>query len=175
MSAKSLPPLVYGPVNSGGDQYDDWGETAVLNRHTNFLGVTDEDYLVMHRYDYHQYNDTAEQFATDLNNMGSSISADMAPESRFPVTISEFNVHTNDTFDTLSDTVDTSAWNLPAGTPFLLEEVSEDYYGAGRRWAAPRLHRHQFGRKSAILLPLGSRAHSRSLITFVRTAGRDLF
>ena len=29
--------------------------------------------------------------------------------------------------------VDTSAWNLPAGTPFLLEEVSEDYYGAGRR------------------------------------------
>ena len=253
---KELTPLVYGPVNSGGNQYSDWGRAGVVNRHTNFLGVTDPNYLVMHRYDYHQYNDTPSQFASDLNNMRSSISADMAPEPRFPLSVSEFNVHTNGRFDTFSETidepelytrlgaisvqltrnfedelycfkfgqtlnsnanfpvtkngthycnnteapythggvtragevwrlfnkalkpggdqlrfdrdsdgslddfefsvtfvpetncyyvfsanegsntqlsVDTSAWNLPAGTPFLLEEVSEDYYGAGRR------------------------------------------
>ena len=257
MYGKSLTPLVYGPVNSGGDEYDDWGETGVLNRHTNFLGETDDDYLVMHRYDYHQYNGSPSDFSGALNSMRSSMTNDMAPERRFPLSISEFNVHTNGTFDDLQETIDTpdlyvrfgaissrlarnfedelycfkfgqtlnsdddanfpitkngmhysnsdgapfthggvtrsaevwrlfnkalkaggdqlnfsaddsldeiefsvtfvpevnnyyifsandgsgeqltvdvSAWNLPAGTPFLLEEVSEDYYGAGRRW-----------------------------------------
>lgn len=104
---KSLTPLIYGPVNSGGDQYNDWGEAGVLNRHTNFLGEEDDNYWVMHRYDYHQYNDTPAQFASDLNRMRSAISADMAPETRFRMSISEFNVHTNGFFDTIPETLDT--------------------------------------------------------------------
>ena len=107
MYDKSLTPLVYGPVNSGGDEYDGWGETGVLNRHTNFLGETDDDYLVMHRYDYHQYNGSPSDFSGALNAMRVSMTNDMAPERRFPLSISEFNVHTNGTFDDLEETIDT--------------------------------------------------------------------
>ncbi|MDP0490948.1 MAG: hypothetical protein Q7Q71_07865 [Verrucomicrobiota bacterium JB023] len=104
---KSLTPLVYGPVNSGGDAYQSWGSVGVRNRHTNFLGETDPDYLVMHRYDYHQYNSSPSGFASELNDMRADIAADMAPETRFRMSISEFNVHTNGTFDTIPETLDT--------------------------------------------------------------------
>ena len=104
---KSLTPLVYGPVNSGGDEYDDWGRVGVINRHTNFLGEVDPDYLVMHRYDYHQYNGSPDQFSSELNAMQDGLDADM--DERFPLSISEFNVHTNGTFETLDTTIDTPA------------------------------------------------------------------
>ena len=106
-SGKSLTPLIYGPVNSGGDQYEDWGRVGVQNRHTNFLGVTDPDYLVMHRYDYHQYNDTPDVFASEFSSIRNGLDSDM--DDRFPTSISEFNVHTNGTFETLDTTIDTPA------------------------------------------------------------------
>jgi len=104
---KSLESLVFAPVNSGGDgPYSGWGDLAVANRHVNFLGVSDPGYLVMHRYDYHEYNSTPSQFASSLNSLRSSISADMAPETRFPMSISEFNVHTNSNFNAIPETLD---------------------------------------------------------------------
>ncbi len=127
---KTLVPLVYAPVNSGGNSYSSWGSVGVTNRHTNFLGVTDPNYLVMHRYDYHQYNDTPAQFATDLNNMKNSIAAAMAPETRFPMSISEFNVHTNGTFDTIPETLDTPAKyaRLGAISAQLAKNLEKDLY-----------------------------------------------
>jgi hypothetical protein len=106
---KSLEPLVYGPVNSGGaDVYNGsgWGDTMVANRHVNFLGETDPNYWVAHRYDYHEYNSTPSEFASNLSSLRSNLSADMSPETRFPVSISEFNVHTAGEFDTMADTID---------------------------------------------------------------------
>ena len=106
LDSKSLTPLIYAPVNSGGDQYSRWGSVGVENRHTDFLGNTDPNYLVMHRYDYHLYNSSASQFANTLSDIQSAIENEMAPETPFPTSISEFNVHTNSTFDGLEDTLD---------------------------------------------------------------------
>ena len=104
---KSLTPLIYAPVSAGGNSYNSWGGYAVANRHTNFLGVTDPGYLVMHRYDYHQYNSSPSGFGSSLNTLKSDIAADMAPETRFRMSISEFNVHTNGTFQGMPETLDT--------------------------------------------------------------------
>lgn len=106
---KSLETLIYGPVNSGGsDVYSGsgWGDYAVANRHVNFLGETDPNYWVMHRYDYHEYNSQPSEFGSNLSSLRSAMSADMSPETRFPITISEFNVHTNGEFDTKTKTLD---------------------------------------------------------------------
>jgi hypothetical protein len=109
MYGKSLDPLVYGPVNSGGadpSSYDEWGGYAVENRHVNFLGETDANYLVLHRYDYHEYNSTPSEFGSNLASLRSALNADMDPETRFPISLSEFNVHTAGTFDEMEDTID---------------------------------------------------------------------
>ncbi|MDF7809151.1 DNRLRE domain-containing protein [Pontiellaceae bacterium B12219] len=109
MYNKSLEPLVYAPVNSGGakpSSYNDWGGYLVENRHINFLGETNENYLVMHRYDYHEYNSTPSAFASGLSSLRSALKADMAPETRFPISLSEFNVHTAGTFDDMVETID---------------------------------------------------------------------
>ena len=105
---KTLAPLVYGPVNSGGaDAYDNgWGDYLVANRHTNFLGETSDDIHIIHRYDYHEYNSEPSEFGDDLDWLRSQLSADMAPETRYRVSISEYNVHTNSTFDTLPEVID---------------------------------------------------------------------
>ncbi|MDF7822654.1 DNRLRE domain-containing protein [Pontiellaceae bacterium B12227] len=108
MYGKSLEPLVYGPVTtSGADYYNGtgWGDYMVENRHVNFLGETNEDYYVVHRYDYHEYNESAANFGSHLSGLRSALNADM-PEGRFPISISEFNVHTASTFDGLTKTID---------------------------------------------------------------------
>ncbi len=104
---KALTPLILAPVTASSiSAYNGWGSLAVQNRHTNFLGVTDPGYFVFHRYDYHQYNSTPANFGADLNSLKAAIQADMPGETRFPMSISEFNVHTGATFDTLSETLD---------------------------------------------------------------------
>ena len=104
---KTLAPLILAPVTaSSASAYNGWGSVAVQNRHTNFLGVTDRAYLVFHRYDYHQYNSAPANFGADLNSLEGLIAADMPGETRFPMSMSEFNVHTGATFDTLTETLD---------------------------------------------------------------------
>ncbi|WP_372798291.1 DNRLRE domain-containing protein, partial [Pontiella sp.] len=109
MYGKSLEPLVYGPVNSSGADYysgTGWGDYMVENRHVNFLGETNENYLVVHRYDYHEYNSGPGTFASNLSSLRSALNADMSPETRFPISLSEFNVHTAGDFDEMVDTLD---------------------------------------------------------------------
>jgi hypothetical protein len=128
---KSLTPLIYAPVNSGGaSSYNSWGGYAVANRHTNFLGVTDPGYLVMHRYDYHQYNSSPSGFASSLNTLRSDIAADMAPETRFRMSISEFNVHTNGTFQGMAETLDTPSKyaRLGAISVHLIKNFEKELY-----------------------------------------------
>jgi hypothetical protein len=104
---KSLVPNVYAPVTAGGTgSYGDWGARAVNNRHKNFLGVSDPNYLAVNFYDYHQYNSDPASFGSTLSSLRSSMTADMAPESPFPISISEFNVHSGSYFDTFPETLD---------------------------------------------------------------------
>lgn len=102
---KSLSPLIYGPV-SAGTAYEDWGKLAIDNRHVNFLGQSDPDFLLLHRYDYHKYNSSPSRFGSALATLQADIAMDMAPEATLPTAITEFNVHTNGTYQTMPETPD---------------------------------------------------------------------
>ncbi len=106
---KSLTPLVLAPVTSGSadGSYPGWGDLVVSNRHVNFLGQTDTNFWLLNKYDYHQYNSSPSSFGSDLANLRNLLTTGMAPEPRFPVAISEFNVHTGADFDALAESLDT--------------------------------------------------------------------
>ncbi|MGI8964599.1 MAG: hypothetical protein ACR2H1_00755, partial [Limisphaerales bacterium] len=103
--AKNLTPMILAPVITT-SSYNSWSATAVTNRHLNFLGQTIPSLLLLHRYDYHQYNSTPATFGANLATLRNSLAAAMSPEAVFPVTITEFNVHTAGTFNTLTETLD---------------------------------------------------------------------
>ncbi len=108
---KSLTPTVLAPVNAGTANSDiaSLGGLAVTNRHVNYLGVTDTNWLNLQRYDYHQYSGGVSGFASDLASLHSYLATTMAPEPRFKTACSEFNTHTGATFDTMTETLDTPA------------------------------------------------------------------
>jgi hypothetical protein len=105
---RSLTPLILAPVTAGSadGSYAGWGESVVTNRHLNFLGDYDPVFWLAHKYDYHQYNSTPASFGSSLASLRSRLATAMDPEPAFPVAISEFNVHTAATFDTLTETLD---------------------------------------------------------------------
>ena len=105
---KSLVPTVLAPVSSGSadSPYPDWGTMAVTNRHLNVLGQADPNFWLFQIYDYHQYNAAPATFGSGLANLRTLIAADMAPETPFPVSISEFNTYMAASFDTMTDTLD---------------------------------------------------------------------
>lgn len=107
---KSLSPWIFSAVTAGtadGSTYAGWGRMVATNRHTDFLGNTAPNFWLLHKYDYHEYNSSAASFGANLSALNNSLTSDMAPDARFPTSISEFNVHTAGTFDTLSDTGET--------------------------------------------------------------------
>jgi hypothetical protein len=104
LKARLLAPVTAGNVSS---TYSTWGRNIVTNRHLNFLGETDTNFWLIGQYDYHEYNSSPATFGSRLATLHSSLTTDMSPEPRFPSSISEFNVHTASTFDTLTETLDT--------------------------------------------------------------------
>jgi hypothetical protein len=108
---KSLSPRILAPVTAGSadGSYAGWGESAVTNRHLNFLGQTDTNFWLIHVYDYHQYGSSPSTFGSDLANLHGFLTADMSPEPRFPTAISEFNTDTGANFDTQTETLDSPA------------------------------------------------------------------
>lgn len=102
---RRLVPRVLAPVLTT-SSYNTWAELVVSNRHVNFLGQSDPSFWLLRQYDYHQYNSTPAQFGANLAALRSALGAAMAPEPPFPVSLSEFNVHTAANFDTLPDTLD---------------------------------------------------------------------
>jgi len=103
--SKSLVPKVLAPVVTT-SSYGTWAQYIVPQRHVNYLGQTNANYLVLHQYDYHQYNSTPAQFGASVASLRSSIATAMSPETPLPVSISEFNVHTAANFDAIADTLD---------------------------------------------------------------------
>jgi hypothetical protein len=106
---KSLTPLMLAPVNAGTAISDttQLGGVAVTNRHVNYLGVTDTNWLNLQKYDYHQYSGGSSGFGSDLNSLNNYLTSAMSPEPRFKTTCSEFDTHTGATFDTMTETLDT--------------------------------------------------------------------
>ena len=106
---KSLSPLMLAPVLAGGatGHFADWGLGVVTNRHLNFLGQSDTNYLAFQKYDYHEYDSSPSSFGTHLASLNSSLQSAMAPEPAFATTVSEFNTHTAANFDALTNTLDT--------------------------------------------------------------------
>ena len=108
---KSLTPMMLAPVNAGTAISDTTllGGVAVTNRHVNYLGVTDTNWLNLQKYDYHQYSGGSSGFGGDLNSLNNYLTSSMSPEPRFKTTCSEFDTHTGATFDTMTETLDTPA------------------------------------------------------------------
>ena len=106
---KSLQARPLAPVTAGSStsDYSTWGRMIVTNRHTDFLGLVNTNFSVIGQYDYHEYNSTPTTYGSGLASLHSSLTADMSPEPRFLTSISEFNVHTAGTFDTMVETLDT--------------------------------------------------------------------
>ena len=105
---KTLAPQMYSPVSAGTaiSTYSSWGLPLVTSRHLNLLGQTDPNFWLIRHYDYHEYNSTPANFGANLASLNNSLTSDMSPEPRFPTAISEFNVHTASTFNTMPETLD---------------------------------------------------------------------
>ncbi|MEP6662763.1 MAG: Ig-like domain-containing protein [Verrucomicrobiota bacterium] len=102
---KFLTPLILSPVLTT-SSYIDWSATVVTNRHLNYLGQIDPSFSLIQKYDYHEYNSTPSSFGSHVTTMRNTLASVMSPEPGYPVTITEFNVHTAGTFATLSETLD---------------------------------------------------------------------
>ena len=129
---KSLTPLVLAPVNAGTASSDttQLGGVCVTNRHLNYLGVTDTNWLNLQRYDYHQYSGGASGFGSDLNSLRNYLASAMSPETPFKTTISEFNTRTGANFDTVTNTLDTATEYAAFGgicTALMSNQCSELY------------------------------------------------
>ncbi len=121
---KSLQPNIMAPITAGGaneyfartdnsDTRDDnqgWGELVINNLNTNFLGQTDPGFQLIHTYAYQQYNQDGRRYADDLGFIQQETARDIADNGltgdvQFGLT--EFNVHSNGTFATRSDDLNT--------------------------------------------------------------------
>ncbi|MGI8966927.1 MAG: DUF7594 domain-containing protein [Limisphaerales bacterium] len=106
---KSLVPLILGPTTAGNaysDYTGSYGDYCVNNRHLNYLGQIDLNWLNMHKYDYHEYDHTGDVYGSNLAQLNSLLTSGMAPDPRFPTTITEFDVHTGANFDAITNTMD---------------------------------------------------------------------
>jgi hypothetical protein len=92
-----------GPVTAGGtSRFNEWGAPILQNLHNTI----DPVFRLIDTYAYQQYNLSGEQFAEQLTGIKSSVSAG-APGEGIRFAITEFNVHTASTFETLTETLET--------------------------------------------------------------------
>ena len=108
MDGKTLVTRIVAPVTAGSaiSTYSSWGKLVITNRHENYLGQIDPNFFAVSQYDYHQYNSVPSNFGSNLSSLNSALTTDLSPEPRMPISISEFNVHTASTFDTLTETLE---------------------------------------------------------------------
>ena len=108
---KSLTAEVCAPVTAGSatSSFSGYGGLVVTNRHVNYQGQTNANFDVIQDYDYHQYGSggSPSSFGTGLATLESEMSAAMSPETRFPISISEFNVYDGSQFNGLPSSEDT--------------------------------------------------------------------
>jgi hypothetical protein len=109
---KSLDPQMQGPVTAGGtSRFNEWGVPILQNLHNTI----DPAYRLIDTYAYQQYNLSGEQFAEQLTGIKSSVNAG-APGEGIRFAITEFNVHTASTFDSMSETLETPSKSSRLGS-----------------------------------------------------------
>ncbi len=129
---RALTPIILAPTVAGGatGHYSDWGRAVVTNRHQNFLGQTNSNYLLFQKYDYHEYDSTPAGFGANLATLTGNLQTTMTPETPLPCAISEFNTHTAANFDALTNTLDTPAEYASFGAicnELMASQISEMY------------------------------------------------
>ena len=129
---KTLSPVVLAPTLAGGavGHWSDWGLQMVTNRHVNFLGQSNPNFLLFQKYDYHQYDSSPGTFGSDLATLKADLQSTMSPETPLPAVITEFNTHTAANFDNLTNTLDTPTEYADLGSicnELLTNQASELY------------------------------------------------
>ena len=129
---KTLSPVVLAPTLAGGavGHWSDWGLQMVTNRHVNFLGQSNPNFLLFQKYDYHQYDSSPGTFGSDLATLKADLQSTMSPETPLPAVITEFNTHTTANFDNLTNTLDTPTEYADLGSicnELLTNQASELY------------------------------------------------
>ena len=129
---KTLSPVVLAPTLAGGavGHWSDWGLQMVTNRHVNFLGQSNPNFLLFQKYDYHQYDSSPGTFGSDLATLNADLQSTMSPETPLPAVITEFNTHTAANFDNLTNTLDTPTEYADLGSicnELLTNQASELY------------------------------------------------
>ncbi len=115
---KNLVPQILAPnTSNGSNKYDNavdyWGKHAVTNRHLKFDGTTDLNWWNFDVYNFQKYsmltNDigTSSGYIDDINLLRSKIAADMPGETPFPLALTEYNVRTGSSYETIRETLDT--------------------------------------------------------------------
>lgn len=109
---KSLQPRFKAPVTAGGggDAFTNYGRPALQSIRTDYLGLETPDQQTVHHYAYQSYNQSPDGFASSLVNLRQTVDsftpAGVAP---LPFAITEYNVHTGATYDSLPESSDTLA------------------------------------------------------------------
>lgn len=106
---KSLQLKFTAPVSagSGNSVFEAYGKPAIEGIRTDFRGVSDPDYRLLHTYAYQQYNFSPEQHASRFEEVRASANAAL-PTGVDPLSfaITEFNVHMNATYDSMVESSD---------------------------------------------------------------------
>jgi hypothetical protein len=109
---KSLDPQMQGPVAAGGTSvYSEWGAPVISNLHNTI----DPAFRLVDTYAYQQYNATGETMASQLTSIKSSVNTS-APGEGIRFAITEFNVHTAATFETMPETLETPSKSSRLGS-----------------------------------------------------------
>ncbi|MFZ9937281.1 MAG: DUF7594 domain-containing protein [Luteolibacter sp.] len=121
---KTLVPEVFAPnTASGAPKYntigpdeattDTWGHDAVASRHLLLDGSSSPSWMNFQVYNYQKYThrqiaaDGLSGFVTDYDELRGYIDADMSGEPQLPMALTEFNVRTGASYDTITNTQDT--------------------------------------------------------------------
>jgi hypothetical protein len=109
---KFLQPRLKAPVTAGGSgsPFTNYGRPALESIRTNYLGLAPPGHQTFHHYAYQSYNQSPAGFASSLTNLRQTVDS-FTPPGVAPLTfaITEYNVHTGATYDSLPESSDTLA------------------------------------------------------------------
>jgi hypothetical protein len=144
---KSLQANILAPITAGGaneyfrrldnsDTRDDnqgWGELVINNLNTNLFGQPDPNFQLIHTYAYQQYNADGRRYADDLEFIQNATANDIAVNGLNGIVkfgLTEFNVHSNGTFDTRTDDLNTPSRYARLGGIFtgLVNQQADELY-----------------------------------------------
>jgi hypothetical protein len=135
----------YNTIGPDDTTTDTWGHDAVVNRHLMLDGSTNPAWTNLHIYNYQKYTHRPyadagfSGYIDDYNALRSYINADMPGEPPLPMALTEFNVRTGASYDTLTATQD---------SPFDFSALGADCVALTERGAS-QLYLFKFGQTAS--------------------------